>query len=1192
MMRKISLLLTLYSAFLLMHCSRKEETLFKLKSPEETGITFANSITTSDSFNILTYEYIYNGAGVGIADFNNDGLQDIFFSGNQVQNRLYLNKGKLTFEDVTERTNVNVLGRWSSGVSVVDINNDGRMDVFVCATAKPDAKDRRDMLFINTGQDEDGVPQFEEQAAKYGIDFDGHSIMGAFFDYDLDGDLDLYTLVNQKMPNVPSNYRAKITDGSAANNDRLFKNNGDGTFTDATIDAGIVYEGFGLGLAISDVNLDGYPDIYVSNDYQSNDILYVNQKNGSFKNETAAYIAHQSQFSMGNDAADINNDGMPDIITLDMLPETNARKKTTIGNKSYLTYINNDKFGYEYQYTRNMLHINNGVDMGFKFSEVGMLAGVYQTEWSWSPLFADFDNDGFKDLIITNGFPKDVTDKDFANYRADVGNIATPDLLVDSIPVIKIRNYAFRNNGNLSFTDITNTWGVGIESFSYGAAFADLDNDGDLDYVVNNIDDPAFLFENRLYVNGNPPEKQSSSFLRVKLKGDKQNVNAIGAKISVFYDSGKMQFIENSIYRGFLSSVEGISHFGFKGVTKIDSLVIIFPDGSVQKLMNPALNTVHSVSYAEARKASPPKPSPGFFSQAAGSLGLRMKHEQEDVIDFNFQRTLPHKFSQSGPGIAVGDLNNDNLDDFLIGGAAGKPIQAFIQKNNGTFTNTRFAKSASNKEEDEGLLLFDANNDGYKDLYVVSGGFEHPAESNVYRDRFYLNNRKGGFILKEKALPEIAVSGSCVRASDFDGDGDLDLFIGGRVHPHNYPLPVSSFILRNDNATFTDVTPELCGELQNIGMITDALWSDYDNDGKIDLILAGELLPIMVFHHEGNKFVRIEKNFFERYKGFWSSINGHDFDKDGDTDYVMGNLGMNNPFQVTENTPLRIITKDIDGNGSVDPVIACYMRESMNSDEKKLYPVHFWDEINSQSPKFRRKFTRYKQYSKVTVEKLFTEEEIKDALILDANYLSSVYMENIGNGKFNIVALPVEAQFAPITGVLPADVNQDGQADLVLTGNDFGNEVFYGRYDAFNGLVLLGDGHGQFTHMSTRESGFYVPGDAKSLVKLFVANTAVYLAAQNKDSLKIFSIASESNGHHFLPTETDSYAVVTYKDLRKEKLEFYFGAGYLSQSTRRIFLDDKVIDLTVYDSKGEARKIDLTTTAYGKAISFCPKPQD
>jgi hypothetical protein len=1166
-----------FACTLISGCGKKQsDTLFRMLPASESGITFNNRIEDTDTFNILTHEYIYNGGGVGISDFNNDGLQDIFFTGNVVPNKLYLNKGDLKFEDITEQAGINVQGRWNSGVAIADVNNDGWTDVYVCATMKPDSADRRNMLFINKGTDKDGIPSFSNEAAAYGVEDGGYSVTAAFLDYDIDGDLDLYLLINQRMENLPTNYRPKINDGSAPNTDRLYRNNNNGTFTEVTKEAGVTHEGFGLGLSISDLNLDGWPDIYVSNDYLSNDVLYINNKNGTFTNRIAEFIGHQSQFSMGNDAADINNDGMPDIITVDMLPETNDRKKTTISNKSYLTYINNEQYKYEYQYVRNMLHLNNGADSEIRFSEIGQLAGVHQTEWSWSPLFADFDNDGNKDLIVTNGFPKDITDKDFANYRAEVGNVASLGLLEDSIPIVKIPNYVFRNDGHLNFADVTRQWGMERPSFSNGASFSDLDNDGDLDYLINNINDEAFVYENTLYNSTQKSDTRKNNFLRIRLNGGQDNKNHIGSKITL-YSNGSLQCYENTIYRGFLSSVEDVVHFGLGNNQRVDSVMVQWPDGNIQTVNDVKVNQIIAIDYKRTSRNFFNGPSLKkrnvIFKSVPHDLGISFKHNEDDKIDFNVQRTLPHKFTQSGPGIAVGDINQDGLDDIIIGGSTYYEASVFFQSPQRTFKSLQNIKRDENKkEEDEGLLLFDADGDADLDLYIVSGSIENYNSTEPYQDRFYRNNGKGNFKLDKEALPDTKASGSCVRAADFDADGDLDLFVAGRVIPGSYPNSPESYLLRNDHGKFIDVTTELCPELKKPGMITDAIWSDFNNDGKADLVLAGEFTPIMFFQNGITQFTKL-KTDSDVHTGWWNSLTAGDYDQDGDTDYVAGNLGLNNNYQVSQQFPLKVYANDFDGNGSTDPIMACYMRESMASDKRKLYPIHFWDELNSQSPKFRNKFSRYRQYSKVTIDELLTTDEIKTALVLEANHMATSYIENLGGGKFKITALPAAAQVAPVNGLLTDDVDDDGKPDLVLSGNDYGNEVFAGRYDGFTGLILKGDGKGNFTVIPSAVSGFYVWGDAKALAKVSSVNDDLFVATQNKDSVRVFVRANPTQYAEVIPQPLDLWAELVFADGKKQRIEFYYGSGYLSQSTRKIRIPVNVKEVVIYNSKGESRKI-------------------
>ena len=1154
-------------------------TLFSLRLPSQTGVDFKNTIFESDTLNILNQANIYNGGGVGIGDFNKDGLPDIYFAANMLSNKLYLNKGSLRFEDITNAAGVTGEGRWCTGVSVVDINADGWPDIYVSASFRKDALRRTNLLYINQGNNKDGVPVFKEEAAAYGIADTGFSTQGYFFDYDKDGDLDLYLVTNElNDPKTPIKFRPKVTDGTALNTDRLYRNNGNKTFTNVSREAGILIEGWGHAACISDFNNDGWPDVYVANDFVSNDLLYINNKDGTFTNRLDEYFKHTGWNAMGTDAVDINNDGLVDIISLEMLPEDNMRKKRMLGGNEYYNYTNAEKFGYEHQYVRNVLQINSGtIGEGHPiFSDIGFMAGVYQTDWSWCPLVADFDNDGLRDLVITNGLPRDVTDLDYISYdHGQVGSVGNFSLaLVDSLPIVRILNYAFKNTGGLQFVNSSAAWGFTHASFSNGAVYADLDNDGDLDIVINNINENAFIYENTFHDN-------NQHHLTVSITGKDLNTQGIGANIHIYYGGNKQQYYEHQPCRGYLSTDDARAHFGLGDVTRIDSLLVRWPDNSQQLLINIKAGQTITVSWKDA--IAPNKPLSGhasqpLFTDASVRYNIHYKPVEDDFVDYNIQPTLPHKLSQYGPGIAVGDIDNNGFEDFFIGGSSSNPGMFFMQGAKGDFTQdaNRFLQKEDPLAEDMGVLFFDADNDKDLDMYVVSGSYELPPNHEICQDRLYINNGQGKFQRAAPALPKEFANGSCVRAADFDRDGDLDLFVGGRVVSGAYPTAPQSFIFKNNGGKFTDVTKQYCPQLQSMGMITDALWSDFDKDGKIDLVLAGEWMPVTFLKNTDKGFVQINKTAeINSHVGWWNSLTAGDFDNDGDMDYIAGNLGLNSNYKATPREPMTIFAKDLDENGSLDAMVFCYMKAEDGT--MKPFPMHTKDDMAGQLLSIRKRFPTYQSFGRATMDDLWNKKDRENAIMMQATDMRTSYIENHGNGRFTIKPMPMEAQMAPVYGMMSDDVDGDGNLDILMTGNDYGMEPYSGRHDAFNGLCLKGDGMGGFTSLPVTQSGFFVKGDAKGLATIHTAkNEDLVIATQNQDSLIVFTknpVAGKGNTKWTILKPDDFCADILYKNKKKRRVEFYYGSTYLSQSSRKMMLDKDAVKITITNFKGIKREL-------------------
>jgi hypothetical protein len=1100
--------------FIAFGCKEKNKNqLFYFLSAKESGVDFSSNIDETKLKGGALNEFGYMGGGVGILDVNNDGLKDIFFCGNQVSSRLYLNKGNNQFEDITKSAGLTTTD-WISGVSIVDINNDGYDDIYLCTYGDSSGRRSHNLLFINQHNN-----TFKEEAAEYGLADTSYSTQAVFFDYDKDGDLDMYLCNYMLNASYSANYLfPKNLSGNSPANDKLYRNDGNKiglkhpVFTEVSKEAGIKEDGYGLGVSVSDFNMDGWPDIYVSNDFVSNDDFWLNNKNGTFSNMLDRSTKHQSYSSMGIDAADMNNDGNIDFATVDMMPEDNFRKKQIYSFMNYDRYQQERNMGYSPEFSRNVLQLNNGnyysgdTSIPF-FSEIGQLAGISETDWSWSILFADFNNDGFKDLHITNGIGRDFINADFIDFSKTARNAASEEeskkMLNDkmaSLGNVELPNYMYLNNGNYTFSNITDSSGIKEKSLSTGAAYVDLDNDGDIDLVINNINQKAFILINNENKPGKPKTNHSIGFI---LNGDSLNTKGFGTKIFV-YSNGAKQVQEEYPVRGYLSSVDTKLLFGTGKNKIIDSVVVVWPNDKKQILQNLNSDSTYILFQKNATENWRPSMSninQQIFHDVTDSVNALYKHIEVPFNDFEEQPLLPQKYSQSGPFISTGDINNDGKTDFYVGAGFNSLPKIFTQENNGNFSGKNFT-IGSPFEEDEGSALFDADGDGDLDLLVTYGDMRFNDTSQYYQPRLYLNDGRGDFTLSPNAIPaNVRTIAGCVAVADYNGDGQTDIFIGGRVSK-KFPLSPQSFLLQNNKGIFTDVTNKVCPELSKAGMITAAQWVDFDNDKHPDLVIAGEYMPIRFFKNNGTKFSEITSSTgLQNMNGLWRCLIATDVDDDGDVDFIAGNLGLNNNYNASAKYPMKLYADDIDNNGKIDPVLFYYIKDE--NGDRKLYPSISLEKLAANIPAVKKKFSSNKDYAKATPDEIFTDS--KNLQILTCDETRSCWLENKGNGKFEMHVLPMEAQFAPVNAIVCADMDGDGIKDILLAGNEYQNDVAVGRYDAFYGCFLKGKTNKEFQFISPSIIGFKIDGDVKDM-KIISNNKKekLILVAVNDDSLRIF----------------------------------------------------------------------------------------
>ena len=1050
--------------------------LFTLMPKEQTNILFENKLTEGLNANVLMYEYLYNGGGVAAADFNGDDLIDLYFTSNMGENKLYINQGDFKFTDVTESSNTTGRsGPWKTGISAADVNGDSKIDLYLCYSGALPPEKRKNQLFINKGNDENNNPIFEEKGEAFGLASTAFSNQSYFLDYDHDNDLDML-LLNHNPKSLPVLNEVSTAEFLKKDDPlqgiRLFEQD-NGIFKDVTVNAGISGSAltYGLGIGISDLNNDGWVDFYVSNDYTIPDYLYMNNKNGTFTDQLKESLGHTSHFSMGNDISDINNDGYQDILTLDMLPEDNHRQKLLLAPDNYEKFDLNLRSGFHYQYMRNMLQLNNG---NGTFSEIGQFSGISNTDWSWVALLADYDNDGWKDLFVTNGYFRDYTNLDFINYMENYvqskGRLQREDVLeiINQMPSSNLNNYMFRNLGGTSFSNDTEELGLNQSANSNGAAYADLDNDGDLDIIVNNINKPAFVYRNE-------SQNAKRNFIKAKLIGEGSNTSGIGSKV-VVYNGDNEQSLEQIPNRGYLSTVSNILNFGLGNENSIDSLVVYWNSGKRQVLLDVDTNQMVILEEKNGQAFQRTKTGTNaIFEEITAPISF--VHKNETVNDFKRQSLLLRQPSHSGPCMVKGDVNNDGLEDIFVGGSTGQVGTLFIQNGNGDFNRKTVKDFDDDKiREDSDAAFFDANNDGHQDLYVVSGGYHNFSDKDQQlQDRLYFGDGQGGFSKSVSALPKMFTSTSTVAVNDINGDGFLDLFIGGRIIPGRYPETPDSYILMNDgNGRFTDQIETIAPELQKIGMVTDAVWADIDNDNHQDLIVLGEWMPISVFRNKNGKLENSTVTYFnEPLSGLWNTLQLGDVNNDGKIDILAGNMGTNTQFKVSSSEPAEMYFDDFDNNGSVDPIFCFYI-------QGESYPYLTRDELLGQLANLRSKFTSYKDYADTQLQDIFSADELKGANKLMANRMETTLLLSGPEGKFTITALPEQAQYSPIYAINLYDWNADGNIDILFLGNDHFFKLRLGKFDANYGTLLLGNGKGEFRYLNQIESGLDIRGAVKS----------------------------------------------------------------------------------------------------------------